>query len=96
MRAAIVSGMVTRDAPVSYWPIFFHVLSNSQLGPDSLSFLKWRVLEKCLLPFILTCIAEYLLRYDFFFQIVIATPGRLIDVLGKYLLHISHERILAR
>ena len=29
MRAAIVSGMVTRDAPVSYWPIFFHVPSNS-------------------------------------------------------------------
>ena len=29
MRAAIVSGMVTRDAPVSYGPIFFHVPSNS-------------------------------------------------------------------
>ena len=29
MRAAIVSGMVTRDAPVSYWPIFFRVPSNS-------------------------------------------------------------------
>ena len=29
MRAAIVSGMVTREAPVSYWPIFFHVPSNS-------------------------------------------------------------------
>ena len=22
MRAAIVPGMVTRDAPVSYWPVF--------------------------------------------------------------------------
>ena len=53
------------------------------------SFLKWRVIEKCLLPFILTCIAEYLRRY-FFFQIVIATPGRLIDVLGKCFLYISH------
>ena len=30
MRAAIVSGMVTREAPVSYEPIFFfHVPSNS-------------------------------------------------------------------
>ena len=29
MRAAIVPGMVTRDAPVSYWPIFFLVLSKS-------------------------------------------------------------------
>ena len=62
------------------------------------------------MPFILTCIAEYLLRYNFFFQIVIATPGRLIDVLGKCFLYISHfclcsidilhftltERILAR
>ena len=28
MRAAIVSGMVTRELPVSYWPIFFHVPSN--------------------------------------------------------------------
>ena len=24
IRVAIVSGIVTRDAPVSYWPIFFH------------------------------------------------------------------------
>ena len=62
------------------------------------------------MPFILTCIAKYLLRYNFFFQIVIATPGRLIDVLGKCFLYISHfclcsigilhftitERILAR
>ena len=76
MRAAIVSGMVTKDAPVSYWPIFFRVPSNSprslcksSLGPDSLSFLKWRVVEKCLLPFMLTCIAEYLLRYNFFFRL---------------------------
>ena len=29
MRPAIVSGIVTGDAPVSYWPIFFSVPSNS-------------------------------------------------------------------
>ena len=29
MRPAIVSGMVTGDVPVSYWPIFFPVPSNS-------------------------------------------------------------------
>ena len=28
MRRAIVSGIVTGDAPVSYWPIFFRVPSN--------------------------------------------------------------------
>ena len=33
MRRAIVSGIVTGDAPVSYWPIFFRVPSN---GPRSL------------------------------------------------------------
>ena len=29
MRSAIVSGMVTGDVPVSYWPIFFPVPNNS-------------------------------------------------------------------
>ena len=29
MRPAIVSGNVIGDAPVSYWPIFFPVPSNS-------------------------------------------------------------------
>ena len=29
MRPAIVSGIVTGDAPVSYWPIFFSVPSNN-------------------------------------------------------------------
>ena len=33
MRPAIVSGIVTGDAPVSYWPIFFPVPGN---GPRSL------------------------------------------------------------
>ena len=28
MRAAIVSGIATGDAPVSYWPIFSPVPSN--------------------------------------------------------------------
>ena len=28
MRPAIVSGMVTGDVPVSYWPIFFSVPSK--------------------------------------------------------------------
>ena len=60
-------------------PDFFAKVNSAQIA----SFLKWRVVEKCLLPFILTCIAEYLRRY-FFFQIVIATTGRLIDVLGKF------------
>ena len=29
MRPAIVSGLVTGDAPISYWPIFYPVPSNS-------------------------------------------------------------------
>ena len=36
MRSAIVSGIVTRNVPVSYWLIFSPVHSNS---PGSLSFL---------------------------------------------------------
>ena len=35
MRAAIVSGMVTKDAPVSYWQIFFRVPSNSPRNSNS-------------------------------------------------------------
>ena len=47
---AIVSGIVTGDAPVSYWPIVFPIASNSptslcetKIDPVSFSFLKWRV-----------------------------------------------------
>ena len=49
MRPAIVSGIVTGHAQVSYWPILFLVPSNnprslceSELGPVSLSILKLR------------------------------------------------------
>ena len=52
MRPAIVSGIVSGDALVSYWPIFFPVPSNSprslcesQLSPVSFLFLKWRIEE---------------------------------------------------
>ena len=45
MRPAIVSGIITGDTPVSYWPIFFSVPSNSPRrlceglpGPISFSF----------------------------------------------------------
>ena len=51
MHPAIVSGIVTEDTLVSYWPIFFVVPSNSprslrksQLDPVSLSFLKWQMM----------------------------------------------------
>ena len=51
MRPAIVCGIVTVDAPVSYLPIFFVVSSNSsrsiwesQLDPVFLSFLKWQMM----------------------------------------------------
>ena len=47
---AIVSGIVTGDAPVSYWPIFFRVPSNSprrlcesKLDPVYFSFLNCRI-----------------------------------------------------
>jgi len=51
---AKASGIVTWDAPVSYWPILFlPVASNSPrslceslLDPASISFLKRRVLER--------------------------------------------------
>ena len=52
MRPAIVSVIVSGDALVSYWPIFFPVPSNSprslcesQLSPVSFLFLKWRIEE---------------------------------------------------
>ena len=32
MRPASVSGIVTGGAPVSYWPIYFPVSSNSPRG----------------------------------------------------------------
>ena len=47
---AIASGIVTGDAPLSYWPIFFRVPSNnprtlceSKLDPVYFSFLNWRI-----------------------------------------------------
>ena len=50
MRPAVVSGIVTGDASVSYWPIFFLVSSNSRrclceslLGPVLFLLLKWRM-----------------------------------------------------
>ena len=57
MRPAIVSGIVTGDAQVSYWSIFAPVPSNSprslfesSLCPVSFSFLKWRIhWQTCLL-----------------------------------------------
>ena len=49
MCPAIVSGIVTGDAPVRYWSIVFPVASCSprslcetKLGQGSFSFLKWR------------------------------------------------------
>ena len=54
MYPAIVSGIVTRDAVVSYWSIFSPVPSNSprslcesQLSPVSSLFLKWRIEGGC-------------------------------------------------
>ena len=50
VRPTIVSGMVTGDTLVSFWPIVFPCASNSpkslcetKLGPVSFSFLKWRI-----------------------------------------------------
>ena len=50
MSLAVVSGVVTGHAQVSYWPILFLVPSNnsrslceSGLGPGSLSILKLRI-----------------------------------------------------
>ena len=50
MRPAVVSGIVTGDASVSYWPIFFLVSSNSPrclceslLGAVLFLLLKWRM-----------------------------------------------------
>ena len=50
LRPALVSGNVTGDELVSYWSIFCVVPSDSPrslfetfLGPDSFSFLKWRI-----------------------------------------------------
>ena len=42
MRPGIDSGIVTRDAPVSHWSIFFPVPSNSHrsLGPVPYSFFE--------------------------------------------------------
>ena len=46
MHLATAPGIVTGDAPISYWPIFFSVLRKSQkslqklTGPTSFSFLK--------------------------------------------------------
>ena len=48
--AEMCSGIVTEDAPFSYWPIFFPVPGNnprslceSQHGPVSFCFLKWEI-----------------------------------------------------
>ena len=48
--AEMCSGIVTEDAPFSYWPIFFPVpfsnprsLCESQHGPVSFCFLKWGI-----------------------------------------------------
>ena len=56
MRPAIVSGIVTQDAPFSYWPIFFPVPSNnprslreSQHGPVSFVSLSGELLSKGML-----------------------------------------------
>ena len=50
MRPAVVSGIVTGDASVSYWPIFFLVSRNSPrclceslLGPVLFLLFKWRI-----------------------------------------------------
>ena len=50
MRPAIVSGIVTGYAPVSYWSIFpcpwgesQRSLRRSRLGPVSFSIQKWRI-----------------------------------------------------
>ena len=50
MCPAIVSGIVTGEVPVSYWPNFSPVSDNSprslcesELEPVSLSLLKWRM-----------------------------------------------------
>ena len=51
MRPAVVSGIVTGDASVSYWPFFFTLVSSnsprclceSLLGPVLFSLLKWRM-----------------------------------------------------
>ena len=48
MFPAIVSGIVTGDAPLSYWTIFsvsmvtVPKVFTSYLGPVSFSFVKWR------------------------------------------------------
>ena len=50
MRPAIVSGIVTGDEPISYWPFFPlpcnspRIHCESYLDPVSLSFLKWQML----------------------------------------------------
>ena len=50
MRAAIFSGIVTGDAPFSYWPMFLpdpsnrpRILHESELSPVLFSFLKWGI-----------------------------------------------------
>ena len=50
MRPAMVSGVVTGDAPSSHWPIFFPVASKCPrslceryLGPVSSWYQKWRI-----------------------------------------------------
>ena len=53
MRPAIACGIVTWDAPVSYWSMFFPVpynsprsLGESQFGPVFFSFLMWRMFNE--------------------------------------------------
>ena len=62
MTFARLAGIVTRDALVSYWTIFFVVPSNSprslcesKLGPVSFWFLKWRIVKY---PFFLGSLLE--------------------------------------
>ena len=50
---ARMSGIITGDVQVSFWPIFFSLLINSprslcksSLGPVSLSFLKWQIVDE--------------------------------------------------
>ena len=53
MRRAIVSGIVTGDAPVSYWSVFPvtvpRVIAKVNSAQFLFSFLAWRV-EACVLP----------------------------------------------
>ena len=62
MTFARLAGIVTGDALVSYWTIFFVVPSNnprslckSKLGPVSFWFLRWRIVKY---PFFLGSVLE--------------------------------------